>query len=224
MLLVPPTRRSFIQSTGVSLAAHLLLLGAIAVYLQRHPIRVFNLPGRASGTHIELVYLPGRAAAPALHPVRKVKPAPAAEANPIPAVPAATPKPSEFHLPPRPHLTVTPTAPVKPEPSPLSASADQAEGTDSWGSGDVQIAFTTYSPSPVPDLSVLPRGTQGDVVVDVTINPDGRVGDLAVLKTLGYGIESNVVSTVRSWVFRPATKDGVPIASVQELHFHFGPA
>jgi protein TonB len=206
------------------LVAHVLFLSAITVHFQSHPIRVFNLPGRDSGTHIELVYLPGRAAARTLHPVAKVKPAPAAELNTVPAVPTATAAPSQFHLPPRPHLTLTPTAPAKQEPSPLSALADQAEGTDSRGSGDVQIAFTTYSPSPMPDLSVLPHGTQGEVVVDVTINPDGKVGGLAVLKTLGYGIESDVVSTVRTWVFRPATKDGVPIASVQELHFHFGPA
>jgi protein TonB len=118
---------------------------------------------------------------------------------------------------------VTDTAPRTDESSPVSATPDQTKGTDSWGSGDVEIAFTTYSPSPVPDLSVLPHGAQGDVVLDVTINPDGKVGDLAVLKTLGYGIESNVVSTVRTWVFRPATKGGIPIASVQELHFHFGP-
>ena len=60
-------------------------------------------------------------------------------------------------------------------------------------------------------------------MVDVTIDPTGKVADLEVLKTLGYGIESSVLDTVRTWVFRPATKDGVPVASVQELHFHFGP-
>ena len=64
---------------------------------------------------------------------------------------------------------------------------------------------------------------RGLLVVDVTIDPTGKVADLAVLHTLGYGIESSVIGTLRTWTFRPATKDGNPIASVQELHFHFGP-
>ncbi len=105
----------------------------------------------------------------------------------------------------------------------LHRHPDSNSGSDSWGSGSVEIALTTYSPSPAPDLSVLPHGVQGDVVVDVTIDPDGKVADLAVLHTLGYGIESSVIGTLKTWTFRPAKKDGTPIASVQELHFHFGP-
>jgi protein TonB len=108
-------------------------------------------------------------------------------------------------------------------PAPPSPAPDANSGSDSWGSGSVEIALTTYSPSPKPDLSVLPHGVQGDVVVDVTIDPDGKVAELAVLHTLGYGIESSVIGTLKTWTFRPAKKDGTPIASVQELHFHFGP-
>ena len=106
---------------------------------------------------------------------------------------------------------------------PRAPTPDANSGSDSWGSGSVEIALTTYSPSPAPDLSVLPHGVQGDVIVDVTIDPDGKVADLAVLHTLGYGIESSVIGTLKTWTFRPAKKDGTPIASVQELHFHFGP-
>jgi protein TonB len=108
-------------------------------------------------------------------------------------------------------------------PAPPAPTPDANNGSDSWGSGSVEIALTTYSPSPAPDLSVLPHGVQGDVIVDVTIDPDGKVADLAVLHTLGYGIESSVIGTLKTWTFRPAKKDGSPIASVQELHFHFGP-
>lgn len=75
----------------------------------------------------------------------------------------------------------------------------------------------------MPNLSVLPHGVQGDVVIDVTIDSSGRVSDLNVLHTVGYGIETSVMDTLKTWTFRPATKDGTPIASVQELHFHFGP-
>jgi protein TonB len=125
-------------------------------------------------------------------------------------------------MPPLPHLTVTESASPNSS-APASAVPDATSGSDSYGSGSIQIALTTFSPSPAPDLSTLPRGVQGDVVVDVTIDPSGKVAELAVLHTIGYGIESSVIGTLKTWTFRPATKDGAPIASVQELHFHFGP-
>jgi periplasmic protein TonB len=108
-------------------------------------------------------------------------------------------------------------------PAPPAETPDSTSGSDSWGADSIQIALTTYSPSPSPDLSVLPHGVQGDVIVDVTIDSTGKVADLALLHTLGYGIESSVLGTLKTWVFHPATKDGTPVASIQELHFHFGP-
>jgi protein TonB len=201
-----PIRRSPAGPALLSVAAHAVAAGIFLFALRLHPVQVFTLPGTDLGTRVELAYLPGRAPAPRPHPQPKVKPKAlsAPQVTPIPVV-AATPTPS-------------PNAS-----SPASAVPDSSSGSDSWGSGSIQIALTTYSPSPAPDLSVLPHGVQGDVVVDVTIDPTGKVADLAVLHTLGYGIETSVIGTLKTWTFRPATKDGNPIASVQELHFHFGP-
>ncbi len=201
-----PSRRGSLRSTSLSVAGHVLVLGAIAVVMRQHPVRVYTLPGTSSGTHVELAYLPGKAPAPVVHATPKVKR-----------------QPSLAPLAPMPHLTVTESTPSPSYSSTPAKAPDSAAGTDSWGSGDVQIALTTYSPSPAPDLSALPHGVQGDVVVDVTIDPSGKVSELAVLHTLGYGIESSVIGTLKTWTFRPATKDGTPIASVQELHFHYGP-
>ena len=201
-----PSRRGSLRSTGLSVAGHVLVLAALVVALRQHPVHVFTLPGSSSGTHIELAYLPGRAPAPTIHAAPKVKK-----------------QPSLAPLAPMPHLTVTENTPSPSYSSTPATAPDSTAGTDSWGSGDMQIALTTYSPSPAPDLSALPHGVQGDVVVDVTIDPTGRVSDLAVLHTLGYGIETSVIGTLKTWTFRPATRDGNPIASVQELHFHFGP-
>jgi protein TonB len=201
-----PIRRRPLGPTSLSLAAHAVLAGVFLIVLRQHPVKVFTLPGSDLGTRVELAYLPGRAPAPTPRPQAKVKPkaVPTPKITPAPAVEAAKT--------PSPNLS-----------SPASAVPDSSSGSDSWGSGSIQIALTTYSPSPAPDLSALPHGVQGDVVVDVTIDPSGKVADLAVLHTLGYGIETSVIGTLKTWTFRPATKDGNPIASVQELHFHFGP-
>jgi periplasmic protein TonB len=220
-----PTRGRFVGSTSLSVAAHAIVAAVFLFSLRLHPVQVFSLPGTTLGTHVEIAYLPGRAPVAMPHPQTRVKPRAlsAPKIRPSPVIVATAAPQASVHLPPLPHLTVTEAAPSPNVSSPPSAMPDSSSGSDSWGSGSIQIALTTYSPSPAPDLSVLPHGVQGDVVVDVTIDPNGKVADLAVLHTLGYGIESSVIGTLRTWVFRPATKDGAPIASVQELHFHFGP-
>lgn len=214
-----PVRRYSAGPALFSVGVHLAVAVVFLLLARLHPVHVFTLPGTELGTRVELTYLPGRAPAPVAHAQPKVKPRPVSG----PALLASTTSPDPLRLPPAPHLTVTEASPSPNLSSPASAIPDSTSGSDSWGSGSIQIALTTYSPSPAPDLSVLPRGVQGDVVVDVTIDPSGKVADLAVLHTLGYGIESSVIGTLKTWTFRPATKDGNPIASVQELHFHFGP-
>lgn len=204
----------------LSVGAHAAAGVALFLLLRTPPVHVFSLPGTDLGTRVELSYLPGRAPAPETHP--QIKARPKAVSGRSSTILAST-APSIPHLPPLPHLTVTETAPSPSISSPPAAAPDSSSGSDSWGSGSIQIALTTYSPSPVPNLSVLPHGVQGDVVIDVTIDSSGRVSDLNVLHTVGYGIETSVMDTLKTWTFRPATKDGTPIASVQELHFHFGP-
>jgi periplasmic protein TonB len=220
-----PTRRPLLGSSSLSVAAHAVAIAGFLFFARLHPVHVFNLPGTALGSHMDLAYLPGRAPAPALHPQTRVKPRAVSppKAVPAPSIQASTLPPAAIQLPPRPHLTITEATPSPNTSAPEAATPDSSSGSDSWGSGSIQIALTTYSPSPAPDLSVLPHGVQGDVVIDVTIDPSGKVANLAVLRTLGYGIESSVIGTLKTWTFRPATKDGTPIASVQELHFHFGP-
>jgi periplasmic protein TonB len=205
-----PTRLFRLRPVLLSAGAHVVVALLLFVSLRTRPVRVFGLPGTSLGDRMQLTWLPGRApvsAPPVKNPVKNKVRSHTQPPKPVPpthSLAAATPPP-----------------PAMP---PASATVpDAATGSDSWGNGAIEIAFTTYSPSPAPDLSSLPRGVQGDVVVDVTIDAAGKVSNLALLHTIGYGIENSVLSTLKSWTFRPAMKDGTPIASVQELHFHYGP-
>lgn len=85
---------------------------------------------------------------------------------------------------------------------------------------DVKPAFPVEYPS--PDLSHVdfPAGYQGDVVVEVTIERDGSVSDMKVIKSVGQAIDEKVMAAVRNWRFRPAILDGTPIASKHDVHFH----
>ncbi|MBV9572984.1 MAG: TonB family protein, partial [Acidobacteriales bacterium] len=86
---------------------------------------------------------------------------------------------------------------------------------------EARPALPIVFPDPIISRSDLPPGVQGDVIVEVTIDADGRITDTRVLASLGYGIDDKVVAVLRNWRFRPATVDGAAIPSRQDVHFHF---
>ncbi|MBV9183878.1 MAG: TonB family protein [Acidobacteria bacterium] len=67
----------------------------------------------------------------------------------------------------------------------------------------------------------LPTGFNGDVVVEITIDQQGKVTETRLLQSLKREIDDEVLAAVRSWRFMPATVDGVAISSRQDVHFHF---
>jgi protein TonB len=119
------------------------------------------------------------------------------------------------------------------QPSPVPAPKTQAvaapktdagTGTASesgLGDGDVKIALQKVFPYPKPDLSALPHGTRGDVILNAVIDAKGNISELTLLKGLGPEIDNAVIATVKQWSYSPATKNGVPVSSEQELHFHY---
>lgn len=86
---------------------------------------------------------------------------------------------------------------------------------------DVKPAIPVEYPSPDVSHSELPFGFQGDVVIEATIERDGRVTDVKVLKSINQGIDQKCLAAVQRWRFRPAFLDGTPIASRHDVHFHF---
>jgi periplasmic protein TonB len=191
-------------ATIVSAALHLLVVGLLLHHTAAWvaPIR---LPGSEHGANLLLTYSPGRAPVRATAPNPKTQPKQAIAPRPLPT-PAPTPKPS----------TTSPNFQ-----SPASAQPDSAAGADSLGSGNINIALASYFPPPKPDLSSLPRGTKGDVILDIVIDSSGKIADIKMTSGLGPAIDDNVIATVHQWTFHPATKDGQPVASEQELHFHY---
>jgi protein TonB len=195
-------RRNPIYAAGSALM-HLLLLGVL-IHQRAAEVAPIRLPGSEHGSNLLLTYLPGRAPVQATAPNPKTTPQQATASTPLPKTP--TPKTS----------TTSPNSQ-----SPASAQPDSTAGADALGSGNINIALATYFPPPKPDLSTLPRGTKGDVILDVVIDSTGKIADIKMTSGLGHGIDENVIATVQQWTFHPATKDGQPVASEQELHFHY---
>ena len=82
-------------------------------------------------------------------------------------------------------------------------------------------ALPQVFPDPAVSRADLPPGVQGDVVVEVTIDEQGNVVELKLIRGIGYGIEERVLATLKKWHFRPATKDGTTIASQHIVTFHY---
>lgn len=194
-----------LKSTAASIAAHLLVVLGVAAALHHAApwVAPYRLPGTSHGTNFVVAYLPDRA------------PEQSAASKP-----KSNPKPAKSLLP-------KPT--LQPEKATESASTNTTAspqpytitGADALGSGNITIALGAYFPTPRPDLSSLPHGIKGDVVLDVVIDTNGKITELKKTSGLGYGIDETVIATVQQWIFHPAMQNGHPVASEQELHFHF---
>jgi periplasmic protein TonB len=188
----------------VSALLHLFVVVAI-IHHRGTWIAPIRLPGTDHGSNLLLTYLPGRAPVQARAPNEKTKPKEATADT----LRVAPPKKAD---------TVTPSPNTS---SPVSPQPDSAAGSDSLGSGNINIARASFFPPPKPDLATLPSGTRGDVILEIVIDTAGRIADIKMTSGLGHGIDETVIATVRQWIFQPATRDGQPVASEQELHFHY---
>jgi TonB family protein len=62
---------------------------------------------------------------------------------------------------------------------------------------------------------------EGNVVLNVMVGTDGKVGDLQVLHGLGMGLDEKAVAAVSAWQFDPATKHGEPVSARAHIEVNF---
>ena len=61
------------------------------------------------------------------------------------------------------------------------------------------------------------------MVVEITIDESGNIVARTVVQSLGAAIDEKVLAALENWRFHPATRDGVPIPSKQDVVYHFKP-
>ena len=109
-----------------------------------------------------------------------------------------------------------------------SARSDDAPGGSPYGSLsygaifglEVRPALPVVSIDPVVESDLL-NGTVGDVIVEITIDRDGNITGMKVLQSMGPAVDQQVLSALQKWHFAPATRNGTPIPSKQDVHYHF---
>jgi TonB family protein len=84
---------------------------------------------------------------------------------------------------------------------------------------EIRPALPVVSPDPVFGSDAV--GLQGDVIVEITIDDQGNIVQKIVLQSLGPAIDGRVLAALEKWQFSPASKNGVPIPSKQDVYYHF---
>lgn len=112
-------------------------------------------------------------------------------------------------------------ASAAPAPSAGSPYGSLSEG--SWNGHEIRPALpmTTFEPLVSPDD--LRGGSEGNVVIEITIDEAGNIVNKTVVQSLGPAIDAKVLAALENWHFHPATRDGVPIPSKQDVVYHFKP-
>jgi TonB family protein len=121
-------------------------------------------------------------------------------------------------------------------PAQVAQNSDAKENNTGVSAGS---AFASHSEGPLAGADVRPalpiRGSdpqvfpwemreEGDVVIEITIDEAGNIVEKKVLHSMSPSIDEKVLVALESWHFHPATRDGIPIPSKQDVHYHFKPS
>jgi TonB family protein len=202
---IPKRQAGFL---GTSLALHLAVLG----WLLHSPTPIFVAPASAtrgqSGGSLTRIYFGGDSGVSQEHP------------KPQLTLPRP-PKSERTHRlePPPPKMEAgNETASVQPS----GPAAGSLYGSLSYGNAtgpEVRPALPIISPDPVFGSDA--AGLAGDVIIEITIDEAGTIVQKVVLQSLGAAVDQRVLAALEKWHFTPATKNGVPIPSRQDVYYHF---
>jgi TonB family protein len=65
------------------------------------------------------------------------------------------------------------------------------------------------------------NGIQGTVLLQVSVDDTGKLGNISVLSPIGFGLDSRAVDAVRQWTFQPAMSGGKPVEGAATVEVKF---
>jgi periplasmic protein TonB len=201
-------RRLALVVPGVSIA-WLIVLWILGLLLAREPI-----PPAAKPIDATLIELPGEPTPP-----QEVQP-PRVPERPVVRRPRPVPRPVPEPVPPLapPEEDAKPPSAATPAPSPPPAQATmtQPQAPSRTQSGRTG-ARAIFNPLPkIPD-ELRDRASSAEALARFDIRPDGTVLVELVTPTPDPLLNRVILETLRTWRFFPATENGKPVASSQEV-------
>jgi len=94
-----------------------------------------------------------------------------------------------------------------------------APGSPLYGD-EIRPALPVTMPDPFVYPWQLPE-SEGNVVIEFTIDERGEIVRTQVVQSMGPQLDQKALEAAQNWRFRPATRNGVAIASRQDYIFHF---
>jgi TonB family protein len=195
-------RKRRAQFLALSLVFHLalLLLTLHVIRSLRHPAVVTQPPLKF---YPAMLFIPGGSS--------HIKPSPKPYGRKAPPPPQKQDSTKDLAA------TVAPPLPVGHLPS-AQHEPVPGNGVDTQSADP---AFPVFSPRPpVTDRALLPALSQ-QVIVDVKVSAAGDVLEATLVKGIGNALDQIVLSTVKTWRFHPATVNGSPVPTEDELIFPF---
>jgi len=77
--------------------------------------------------------------------------------------------------------------------------------------GGVSAPIPIYKPEPAYSEEARKAKFQGTVVLWIVVDAQGNVIDPKVVRPLGLGLDEKALETVRTWKFKPALRNSVPV-------------
>jgi protein TonB len=208
----------------------------------------FSMQTQSESVEVELIEKQAEAAVPELPqpppptPVvvpEAPPPAPIPEVREIPMAPPppAPPLPKEetvakIEEQPAPPVEVKP-APPPPKPVKAPAPAQPAAATSkaanpvtptgaAGASGATSRPSALYNPPPSYPTESKRANEEGAVLLSVQVNAAGRADSITVSKSSGFQrLDRAASEAVRRWKFKPATRNGEPIATIVDVPIVF---
>jgi len=97
-------------------------------------------------------------------------------------------------------------------------------GSLSYGRSDgveVRPAIRIAGSEPTVNEYDLAGVSEGNIVVEVTIDERGNIIQKTVLQSLNPAIDRKVLAALEDWRFLPALRDGDAISSKQDVYYHY---
>lgn len=107
----------------------------------------------------------------------------------------------------------------------LVGHAAAQEPREVFKKGDAGVVMPTVIKETKPryNRDAMRARVQGNIVMDVVVEPTGNVGEVKVTKSLDekFGLDEEAVRTVKEWKFKPGTRNGKPVPVRVEIEMTF---
>jgi TonB family protein len=112
-------------------------------------------------------------------------------------------------------------APTPEKPTPPQRTHIGNPGTSPTNSLVPPKIVSWQTPSYTPEA--LAARIEGTVTLEGSVDAEGKVSGLRVLKGLGYGLDERAIEVAGSWKFSPGLRNGQPVQTVTQIEVDFQP-